>query len=193
MAGTLGLRRTTGNVPSKGTVVVLGPIEEEHIIALENQARHASAPPLQRLRERHHALAREIALGATYVEAAYNVGYEPNRVRVLKDDPVFADLVRYYRKKAEAEFVDSAKQLAGFHKDVVLELRDRLEFAPDDFSIGQLTNLMVVTADRIGLGPSSKSEVNVTVGLADRMREARRRIEEQRRMIDVTPAQEAAE
>ena len=49
---------------------------------------------------------------------------------------------------------------------------------------------MTLSADRTGFGPSQKTEVNVKVGLADRLAQARERILLAR---DVTPRDEVDE
>lgn len=190
----LGLRRVTGAKANAWTLEVTRSLTEADLKAAEEMPRHVQPRPLRRLSERHHRIAQLVAVGVKAVEISARTGVTPQNIAALRGDPTFAELVEYYRSQAEAKFLDAQEEMAGLNRDVILELRERLEQQADEFSIGQLTTLMTVTADRTGNGPSSKTEVNVTVGLADRMNEARRRIREQRerQMIDITP-REAAE
>lgn len=155
--------------------------------------------PIKKLSERHHALARMLAVGVAPFEAAAITGYELSRVSVLQGDPTFCELVSFYREKVDAEFADTMGQLSGLSKDILIELRTRLEDEPEKFKIGELQSLLTATLDRSGYGPTTKQETT-TINLSGRLDEARRRAQEARRqaIIDVTPMrdvtpQEAAE
>lgn len=151
------------------------------------------AMPVKRISERHHALARLLAVGTAPSEAAAVVGYELSRVSILQGDPSFAELVEFYRSKVDAEFMDMVGQLAGFSKDVLQELRTRLEDRPESFELRDLKDLLVTTLDRTGFGPTHKQEQTVTVNLGERLAQARLRAAEARRELiegfarDVTP------
>lgn len=188
----LGLRRVMGRVSTDWTLVHTRNLTVEDLQAAETMSRHVPQAPLKRLHERHHRIAQMLAAGVKKIAIAAELGVTPSAIIILRDDPTFCELVEYYRQNIEARFLDANEQMAGLNKDVILELRARLEEDAEKFSVGQLTTLMTVTADRTGNGPSSRSEVNITVGLADRLAEARRRIAE-RRTIDITPNKDAAE
>lgn len=156
--------------------------------------------PIKRLSERHHGLARLLAAGVAPSEAAAVMGYELSRVSILQGDPAFEELVSFYRGKVDGEFAETMGQLAGMSKDIIIELRNRLEDEPEKFKVADLKDLLTATLDRTGFGPTSKSEVT-NINLSGRLDEARRRAQEARRqaimdvtpMRDVTPPQEAAE
>lgn len=154
------------------------------------------APNIKKLSDRHHALARLIAAGTRPYEAAVVTGYQPARVSILLSDPAFEELVTFYRGKVDEVFVDTMAQISGLSQDVLAELRQRLEDAPEDFTVGQLQNLLTSTLDRSGYGPTHKQVTEVNINLAARLEEGRRRALEARReaaMRDITPPAEAAE
>jgi hypothetical protein len=146
--------------------------------------RETTAPGIKKLRERHHALARQLALGTHPGEAAIICGYSASRVSILQSDPAFSELVAHYRAGAAERYFDGHSAMAELHVDAIEELRERLEETPEEFSHGQLMDLAKLTADRTGLGPSSKTEVDVKFGMADRMAAGRIRAAAMR---DVTP------
>lgn len=132
--------------------------------------------PLKRLTHRHHALARCIAAGNSGSEAAMIVGYDAVTVSILLGNPAFMELVNFYARDINRVYAEMQANMAALGSDVVDELRDRLETAPEEFTNSQLTDLMAKTADRTGNGPQSTSvQVNIHANLADRLAEARRR------------------
>lgn len=152
-------------------------------------------PPLKRLRERHHALARLSATGGlTDGQICAIVGFDQSRFSILKNDPSFAELIEFYRDEVRAEYKNLHSQLAGVAGEAAEELQRRLEEEPEKISTSTLLDVVVKMADRTGHGPTSstKAEVNINIGLADRMRAAR----EQARaasLIDVTPNKESSD
>lgn len=171
---------------------VVRPLQEADLVLLASPGA-TPAIPLKRISERHHALARLLALGTAPSEAAVVVGYELSRVSILQGDPSFKELVEFYRAQVDAEFADTVGQLAGFSKDVLQELRGRLEDKPESFDNKELKELLVTTLDRTGFGPTHKQEQTITVNLGERLAQARLRAAEARRELiegfakDVTP------
>lgn len=139
----------------------------------------------RKLTERHHALARCVALGLKDHEAAARVGYDPQMLVILKRSPAFLDLVEVYRGEVDRVFVDHAEQLAGLATDAILAIRERLEEDPDAFGTKMLLEIAAVTGDRAGYGPIKRTEnVNVNVSLGEKLALARARVAQ---MKDVTP------
>lgn len=139
------------------------------------------APPLvKRLSERHHALARNLAAGMKDQAAAAITGYVVTTVSILKTDPAFQELIKFYQSDIQAQYADLHENLAGLSKDALIVLRERLEETPEKISTAQLMDLTKMGADRVGHGPSQKTEVNVNVNLASRLEEARKRVAERR-------------
>jgi hypothetical protein len=154
-------------------------------------AERTEAPALQRITERHHALAKALASGMSEGEAAALVGYTNSRVSILKGSPAFAELLDLYRDKKDAEFAEFHAVLAGLSKDAALELRERLETSPEELSVSQLLEVLRTGADRTGYGPSQKQETTVRFDLSNRLEAARQRaLEAQRTPLDITPESE---
>lgn len=134
--------------------------------------------PIERLTQKHHLLARYMAKGFTAEHASILSGHSPGYASTLKGDPTFEDLLAYYMGESE-EFQELARmKLEGISMAVMDELLDRLE---DDeirrkLPTAALESLIKTTADRTGLGPQTKTEANVTVGIADRLEAARKRM-----------------
>jgi hypothetical protein len=188
--GMLGLR-IGGRAKSPLTWDELGPITGEQLARLD-EPRQSTAPPLKRLRERHHALARMIADGMKHGEAALACGYVESRVSILMSDPTFKELVSHYSKLRTERYFDGVQAMSELHMDATEEIRERLEEDPDAFSLGHLMELVKLTADRTGKGVSTKSEVDIKVGLADRLQAGYARVlaMRQAQAIDVTPEKE---
>lgn len=150
---------------------------------------------IKKLRERHHALAKALVDGIPEGEAGIICGYTPSRVSILKSDPTFKELMEFYRTSKHDRYIELHDKIARLGEDAVDEITERLEEAPEDISIGQLIELSKMTLDRSGHGPSTTSNVNVKVGLADKLAAARKRALEHRTnqlredagMIDITP------
>jgi hypothetical protein len=141
---------------------------------------------VKKLTERHHGLARLLASGVSPGEAAIIMGYEGSRVSILQGDPAFEELIEFYRDKVDLEFSAVMGQIAGLSKDLILELRDRLEDDPEKFSIGQIRELLGLTLDRSGFGPTHKQVTDVNINLSSRLDMARERARAAR-LIDITP------
>lgn len=180
----LDIIRTTGRAATPVTAEVLRPLEEADLVLL-GEEKGSKPPPLQRLRERHHALARNLASGMSEENAAAICGYDRSRVSILKSDPAFKELLLFYRKEVDAQYVQLHEVLSGMAVDAAVVLRERLEDDPEAIGTKTLIEITKMAADRTGHGPSSKQEVQVNVNLASRLEEARKRIAS--RTIDVTP------
>lgn len=146
------------------------------------------APKIKEFRERHHALAKLIAEGRKPGEAAILQRYSQSRMSVLLADPSFRELVAHYQEIVNEEFVDFQAKLSELALDAAMILQSRMEDKPEDLSDALVLQIVQVGADRTGHGPSQKTEVNVKIGLAERLAEATRR--SRQAMIDITPEQE---
>lgn len=172
--------RTRGRAAKQIAYSVERELTAEDINSLQKE-RGITSTPLAKLRDRHHTLARLIAGGASDQHCVAVTGYVGSRISILKSDPAFQELVAFYRAQVDEKYFDMHEQIAGLSADALLELRERLEEDAESFSINQLLEIMTKGADRVGFGPSSKTEVNVNVGIADRMDAARNR------MKNITP------
>lgn len=177
--------RTTGRPAKEADFEVVGPISEADLVVMA-QPRSSVAPALKRLTERHHALARNLAAGVPPGEAAIVCGYDPSRVSILQADPSFKELLKFYRADVERQYSGVHETLSALAKDAGEELRARLEEDPDSISVGQLVEITKMGSDRTGFGPSSSQQINVNVGIADKLKAARDRVRD-RKLLELTP------
>lgn len=130
-------------------------LEPADFHALATTDRGMEPPQLQRITDRHHALARLLASGVSEGEAALTLSYDISRVSILKNSPAFQELMALYRREVDREFATMLEHMAGLGKDALLELRDRLEEAPQKFSNRELLSVATDMADRADIGEGS--------------------------------------
>ena len=167
--------RTRGRAAKQISYSVERQLTAEDLGKLGSE-RGITSTPLAKLRDRHHTLARLLAGGASNQHAQAVTGYDPSRISILKGDPAFQELIAFYRAQVDEKYFDMHEQIAGLSADALLELRERLEEDAEAFSINQLLEIMTKGADRTGFGPSTKTDISVNIGIADRMDAARNRM-----------------
>ncbi len=146
------------------------------IRSLVEQPKGSKSPMITRISQRHHALARCLAEGLSNAEASIITGYSGSRVSILKDDPTFRELQKFYHDEKQQALQSWHEEAAGFGLDLLNELRERFDLDPEAFSNSFLSDLITKFADRTGNGPSSsQTQVNVNIGIADRLDAARKR------------------
>lgn len=175
--------RTRGRAAKPLTATVVRELEPSDL-ALLGQEKGSVPSPIKRLSERHHALARNLAMGMDHRQASIIANYSESRISILLSDPAFKELLAFYREPYEEVVRDIADQYAEMAKDANEELIQRLTDAPEDFSVGQLLEISKTGADRIGYGPQSTSNVNVNVDLASRLQEARKRVSARNTLLE---------
>lgn len=176
--------------PQKLTAFVARELTEDDLGQLHLPRPSSRPPEIKKLRQRHHELARLLAQGTPEGEAAKATGYTLARVSVMKGDPAFQELMVFYGGVVDEAYRDLHDQLAAVAGDAVDELQERLDTEPESFTIPDLLKVATMGADRTGFGPKTTQEVDVRVGIADRMVQARQRaalVREERRMRDITP------
>lgn len=138
-----------------------------------------AAPSIKAIRDTHHALARVLATGTSEADASRITGYSPSRISILKADPQFQDLLKFYRDTAVEAYTDFKERMINVGMSALTELGERLEEKPEQFSVGHLTEVVKTMADRTGHAPASsgKAGVNVNINLQNAMSEARARVE----------------
>lgn len=168
--------RTRGRTAKSVELELVGEIVEADL-ALLGASRGSAAPPIKRLRDTHHALARVLASGASCADASAITGYSPSRISILQADPQFQELLAHYRGQSSEVVADFRNRMAGMGLDALQELQHRLEEDPDGFSSQLLLELTKVMADRTGHAPAGKggTAVQVNVNLGERMAKARER------------------
>jgi len=130
------------------SVIVSREVNDADMELLATVPRNTSAPTLQRITDRHHALARLLAAGTPEGEAAIALNYTPSRVSVIKASPAFGELLALYRSEVDREFAGVLDHMSGLSRDAILELRDRLEDDPAKFSNRELLSITTDMVDR---------------------------------------------
>jgi hypothetical protein len=186
----------------------ISPEEFDHLVAemFSNAARAPvrrlgpdTAPtavePRAQIKLRHHRVAQLLATGMSDTDAGRLVGYTSKTVATLRADPTFAELVTHYvnqlNEATVASFTDFVQSAHDLSIEAMNLLRDKLEEKPDSFSPSLLLEVIKVTADRSGNGAQTKStQVNINVGIGERMRSAKQRLAAQQdlEMRNITPA-----
>ena len=175
----LEILRTVGRRERELNPQVVRELEAEDLLSLSEE-RGVQKPvglKLERLSERHRNLARLLAAGKEDWEISAITGYTVSRISVLKGDPAMQNLIRHYREEVDIVFTQVNEKLAHVAGTALDLIQDRLEDPEQsgEMSVGQLMELAKLGADRTGNGPSSKSEVQVNVSIADRLEAARKR------------------
>lgn len=112
--------------------------------------------PLAKIRNPHHTLARFLAEGKTDIEVSGITGYSLSRVRTLRNDPAFQELITFYVEEQKLSSPDVKLQLEHLTLTAASILQERLEEEPESFTSKELTAILTSGADRIGHGPTSK-------------------------------------
>lgn len=176
----LEILRTIGRAEKDLEPEVVRYLDQDDIEALSAERgvqKPRNLSTLKRLSERHRNLARLIAAGKEDWEVSAITGYTVSHISILKSDPAMKNLIAHYSEELDIVYTqvnEKLAQVAGTSLDVI---QDRLE-DPEivaEMSVGQLIELAKLGADRTGNGPTTKSEVNVQVNIADRLEAARKR------------------
>lgn len=130
---------------------IVRPLEIADLELAAVTERRSAPPPLKRITDRHHALARLLAAGTPEGEAALILNYDPSRISILKNSPAFQELLALYRAEVDREFATTLDHMAGLSRDALLELRERLEEDPDKFSNRELLSITTDLIDRADL------------------------------------------
>ena len=133
-------------------------------------------PLIKRVRQAHHRIAQLLASGVPAVDVSRIVGMTPDRIRQLKDDPAFAELLTHYKAEVADEWMDFVTASKNLSLDIVEEMSHRLETAPESIPFSALNEALKTVADRSGNGPVNKNvNLNLNAGVAERLRRARGR------------------
>lgn len=149
----------------------------------------AKARPTERIRDRHHAVARLIAQGLKFVEVSAITGMSAGHIGILARDPAFKALIHDYSKIENGLLADFTERATILSLTAMNELQERLETRPEEVSESMLLEVVKTTADRIGHAPVSKSvTLNASVDLSARMTAARQRLAQ--RQVLPSPSQD---
>jgi len=120
---------------------------------------------LTQIRDRHHWIARLVAEGEDDVGISAVTGISLSRLQMLRPDPAFQELVSHYSATNKTYQLDLLGRLSALSGIAVELLLERMEEDPSQFSNKELRELLQVSADRTGHGPSSTVKVAQFNGL----------------------------
>lgn len=149
-------------------VIETFPLEVSHLATLAAHIESGAslgveAGAIKRIRPTHHRAARLLATGLDETKVALLCNYTPARISILKSDPAFQELLTAYSGEVDDTWADTVQVMADLSMDALQELQIRLEETPEMFNIVQLQDLVKLTADRSGNGPTSTQNVNAKV------------------------------
>ncbi len=134
----------------------------------ETYAPRQAPPVIQKLRSVHHSVAIALASGKTVQEAAYLVGYTPQRVSDLATkDPTFQHLVSTYRSQlidnSMSESTRAQIKLLDISDLALEEIRERLEndVKREQMPLGELRQLAAMGLDRTVAPPKTAQPVTI--------------------------------
>lgn len=134
---------------------------EDMVLLLGGHAPSDPKAPLARISAPHHYLAKMIAEGKSDVEVSGVTGYSLARIKTLKNDPSFRELISHYEAQDIAIHADVRAQVLNLGLTAGQIIQEQLEDDPDSFSKKELIDLMAKTLDRSGHGPTSKTEISI--------------------------------
>ena len=116
-------------LPDRSQVRSVRPVTEADLAALKSP--RGGTPPRKKLRYKHHVLARSLASGMQERTAAVVSGFVPVTVSVLKKDPAFAELVKFYETEEGKRFDQLRAQILGVGQKFIEEMERRVTEAPE--------------------------------------------------------------
>lgn len=148
------------------------PIEAKAIWASEVERRFSPKVPLdatKKMRVRHHAIARLMAVGHKPAAIAAMIGISPASIASLERTPVFQALLLEYMNELDKAAVETTARLSILRNLTIDELTERVVTHGSDLKPGELVEILKTTADRTGLGPTQKVETSLNghISIAD--------------------------
>lgn len=116
---------------------------------------------IERLRALHHRIARTLAgFDGNVPAAAAVLGMDPARIRNLKGNPAFVELVAFYRDRGDEVILDLKARMELLAHDSLAELHERLIGEPEtSLTNSELKDLVESLLDRLGHAPVQKGVV----------------------------------
>lgn len=179
-------RRAGGEV----TMTIVRSLTEDDLPMLtEAQPLQATPPGLVKIRQTHHYLAQLLAKGdVNDHEASLITGYAPSRISILRQDPLFKELLESYSANRAAIFIDVMERMKVLGLSTLDELQARLEEEPENFSrreLMEMAKLMLIDSKPRdgGQGVTANASIALNVKFVAPSPQAP--------MLDVTPASPA--
>ena len=130
---------------------------------------------LKGLRDFHHTIARQIAIGKTYTAISQDLGISVARISILCQDPTFIELLTKYRSEAHEiwrEHVDciaedSVRTIKTGIRAIATQFEE-LDDNPTALPLRDVANITTGLMDRFGYGKHTTS-TNVNIGFAAKL------------------------
>lgn len=142
--------------------------------ATSNGIRNGKLKSVESLKDSHHMLARLFAIGLTNGEVAERAGYSISRVSILRNDPLFNELVQGYIAMVDDQFIESVDEYFRLAEAARIKsmrmINDKLD-TEEDLSISELMKIHDSAADRTGY-PKRTVATNINIDFAARLDQA---------------------
>lgn len=143
-------------------VLSVRPLTREDMAQLKQPRSPQGRPKV--LREAHHRLARLVAAGLRNEDILSRTGYSYTRLKTLRDDPSFQELVAAYREKVDEAFINGIDEFYETSTSNMLRaermIEEHLDVAEESGELPSLKTLMALTSDRADRFGYSKKVVN---------------------------------
>ncbi len=157
-----------GRPPIKLAFTPVRELTEEDLVKLHSADLGSTSPPLKKIREAHHNLARLLSDGVSNEEAGRICGFSPSRVSILRNDPALADLISYYNSHKDEINADMTLQFNAVLLSSLQTLQERILENPEEVSTSALITTITSLMDRTGFGPTTKIlSASLTLGAND--------------------------
>jgi len=151
-----------GRLPTPIAFVCDRELTQSDIIRLLTEERKkTSMPMVQKLTIAHHTAARLVAEGFSDIDVGIQCGRTAVRIRQLRDDPSFMELVAYYLENRTDAELEAGARLRTTLTDIAqlsaVEIRARLEDEAKmkEIPVSELRQLVATGADRTVAPPKT--------------------------------------
>jgi hypothetical protein len=90
------------------------------------------------------------------MQVSLQTGYAPSRISVLQRDPMFQELMEFYRRDADVAAQEVEAQMLLVGKDVLQEMHERV-LDGEDIPLAVLNDVFKTVMDRAGFAPVQRS------------------------------------
>jgi hypothetical protein len=146
-------------------VRVLEEVEARALAESEEQRKYRPKVALDaadKMRTRHHAIARLLAAGRRPSQIAQIMDCTPTSIAQLERSPAFQSLVLEYMQMLDKSVADSYLRMKVLGNVAIDEATNRVLTTPETIETKDLLKIVEVAADRTGLGVSTTRNVNVS-------------------------------
>lgn len=115
---------------------------------------------LLKVRTTHHEIARLLALGLKDIDISRTLGYSQSRISILKNDPLFKELLDHYVTMRDGVVLNVGARLESMSVTALELIQERMLDDPESISMKDLQGIAELSLDRSGHGKTSTVNVN---------------------------------